>query len=60
MSFTKTSFDGKLRRRFCFKINLMKEGASTKDNDINSLAMNNVKSSSNSFWIGLSLEYGLT
>jgi hypothetical protein len=59
MSFTKILLDGKLMQGFCFKINFFKKGASTKDN-INFLAMNNVKSSSNSFWIGSSLEYGVT
>jgi hypothetical protein len=60
MSFTKICLDGKLRREFCFKINLVKKKPSTKYNNTNSLAMNNVKSSSNSFWIGSSLEYGVT
>ncbi len=60
MSFTKIRLNGKLKWGFCFKINPLKKGASTKDNDINSLAMNNVKSSSNSFWIRSSLEYGVT
>jgi hypothetical protein len=38
----------------------MKKKGSTKDNDTNSLAMDNVKSFSNSFWIESSLENGVT
>jgi hypothetical protein len=38
----------------------LRKGASTKNNDTNSLAMNNVKSSSNSFWIILGIWCNMT
>jgi hypothetical protein len=46
---TKARLDGKTRQGFCFLINLLAKGASTKDKGINSLAMSNAKSSSNYF-----------
>jgi hypothetical protein len=53
--FLETHFDGKLRWRFCFKTNFLKNGASRNDNGISSLVINNTSSSSNCFWWGSSL-----
>jgi len=40
----------KNKTKLCLKINLLKNKASTKDNGIFSLTINNLKSSSNSLW----------
>jgi hypothetical protein len=55
ISFTKAHLDGKTRLGFCFIINLLKNKTSTKDKGTNCLAMNKAKSSSNYFWLELSL-----
>jgi hypothetical protein len=54
ISFTKVCLDGKTRQGFYLIINLLKNGASTKDKT-NSLAMNKAKSFSNYFWLKSSL-----
>ncbi len=52
ISVTNTCIYGKLKRGFCFKTSLQKNGVSTKDNGTSSLAMNNAKSFSNCFCWG--------
>jgi len=47
--FVETGFDGKLKWRFSFKTNFLKNGASTNDNDTSFLVINNTRSSSNCF-----------
>jgi hypothetical protein len=47
--FLETHFDGKLRWKFCFKTNFLKNGASTNDNGTSSLVISNTRSSSNCF-----------
>jgi len=46
--FLGTYFDGKLKWRFCFKTNFLKNGASTND-DTSFLVINNTRFSSNFF-----------
>jgi hypothetical protein len=48
ISFTKACLHGETKQGFCFIINLLKNGASTKDKT-KSLAMNKAKSFSNYF-----------
>jgi hypothetical protein len=47
--FLETRFDGKLKWRFCFKTNFLKNGVSTNDNDTSFLVISNTRSSSNCF-----------
>jgi hypothetical protein len=55
ISFIKAHLDEKTRQGFYLITSLLKNETSTKDNGTNSLAMNKAKSSSNCFWLGLSL-----
>ncbi len=52
MSFINWCFDGKETQGFYLKINLLRNGASTKDKGTNSLTMNKTKISSNWIWWG--------
>jgi hypothetical protein len=49
VSSIKVHLDGNLTQGLCFKINLPKNGNSTKDKGTNSFAINKTKSSSNYF-----------
>jgi hypothetical protein len=49
ISLTKVRFNGKLKKDFCFKTSILKNGTSTKDNGTSSLTMNNAKSFLNCF-----------
>ncbi len=55
VSCIKVHLDGNLTQGLCFKINLPKNGNSTKDKGTNSFAINKTKSSSNYFlwWTSL-------
>ncbi len=55
MSFTKAHLDRKTKQGVYLITSLLKNETSTKDNGTNSFAMNKAKSSSNCFWLGLSL-----